>query len=235
VLLCLALACGGLAASEVGGRVSEIETRVGPLVPVLTARAELRQGTRLEERDAARLLAVREVPARFAPGDALSSVVDAAGLRAAVSIPPGAYVTAGQLDAGDSEERGTGSLGPGERALDLTVAGGEALNRQEGGPGSRVDVLVTTEADSGGGRTYVALENAQLLSLQAGDSSGSQAAGEGAAARGGDGTVATLRVTTRQAVYLTAAQNFAREIRLLARAPSDRRRAGRTSVEAGQL
>ena len=96
VLLCLALACGGLAASEVSGRLSEIETRVGPLVPVLTARAELRQGTRLEEHDADRLLAVREVPARFAPGDALSSVVDAAGLRAAVSIPPGAYVTAGQ-------------------------------------------------------------------------------------------------------------------------------------------
>ena len=47
--------------------------------------------------------------------------------------------------------------------------------------------------------------------------------------------MATLRVTVRQAVYLTAAQNFAREIRLLARAPGDRRRQGGTSVGAGQL
>ena len=38
---------------------------------------------------------------------------------------------------------------------------------------------------------------------------------------------ATLRVRLKQAVYLTAAQNFARETRLLPRAPGDRRRAGR--------
>jgi pilus assembly protein CpaB len=31
-----------------------------------------------------------------------------------------------------------------------------------------------------------------------------------------------LRVTVRQAVYLTAAQAFAREVRVLARAPGDR-------------
>jgi hypothetical protein len=42
-------------------------------------------------------------------------------------------------------------------------------------------------------------------------------------------------VTLRQAVYLTAAQNFAREVRLLARAPTDRRRAGRATITAGGL
>ncbi len=47
--------------------------------------------------------------------------------------------------------------------------------------------------------------------------------------------LATLRVTLRQAVYLTAAQNFAREVRLLSRPAGDSRRSGRTAVEAGSL
>jgi pilus assembly protein CpaB len=46
--------------------------------------------------------------------------------------------------------------------------------------------------------------------------------------------LATLRVTVRQAVYLTAADNFAREIRLLARPPGDRSAAG-AAVSKGQL
>ena len=45
----------------------------------------------------------------------------------------------------------------------------------------------------------------------------------GRRAPGGAGVAATLRVSVRQAVYLAAAGSFAREIRLLARAPGDRR------------
>jgi pilus assembly protein CpaB len=40
-------------------------------------------------------------------------------------------------------------------------------------------------------------------------------------------------VTLRQAVYLAAAQSFARELRLLPRAPGDRRRHGATAYGAG--
>ena len=54
--------------------------------------------------------------------------------------------------------------------------------------------------------------------------------GEGAA-----DSVATLRVTLRQAVYLTAAENFAREVRLLARPPGDRERDDAAEVAAGEL
>ncbi len=46
---------------------------------------------------------------------------------------------------------------------------------------------------------------------------------------------ATLRVKVRQAVYLTAAQNFAQEIRLLPRPKGDRGGAGRLSVAGSQL
>ncbi len=85
-------------------------------------------------------------------------------------------------------------------------------------------MLVTTETSDHAGRTALALEDVELLGLEAGE--GGVGPGDDAAT-----ATATLRVTLRQAVYLTSAQNFAREIRLLPRAPGDRRRSGR--VEAG--
>jgi len=62
-----------------------------------------------------------------------------------------------------------------------------------------------------------------------------------AAAPGGAGraetpsVAASLRVTLRQAVYLAAAQSFARELRLLPRAAGDRRRAGGRLAYGGGL
>jgi pilus assembly protein CpaB len=91
-------------------------------------------------------------------------------------------------------------------------------------------VLVTTEARSGAGRTTLALEDVELLGARP---AGEERAGDGAESRAT--TVATLRVTLRQAVYLTAAQSFAREVRLLVRAPGDRRGAGALTVPAGAL
>jgi hypothetical protein len=70
----------------------------------------------------------------------------------------------------------------------------------------------------------------QVVSLrEPGDASGF---GEGTQAPDG---VAMLRVTLRQAVLLTAAANFAREIRLVPRPAGDRRRLGPTVVGAGDL
>jgi len=50
---------------------------------------------------------------------------------------------------------------------------------------------------------------------------------------GGPKVTATLRVTAAQAVYLAAAQTFARDVRLLARAPGDRRKVGELIVDDG--
>ena len=180
LLLSLALAFGGLAAAEVSGRVGEVEARVGPLVPVVVARADVQEGTRLEPELAARALEVREVPERFAPPDALSTPEEATGLATAVTVPAGSYLTVGALGAGPGEDSAASGLARGERALDLSVAGGDALAAQGGGPGARVDVLVTTESESRPGRTYVALENAELLALRPGDgSTGSRRRGRG--------------------------------------------------------
>lgn len=210
ILLSLALASGGLAAARVSDTVGRVEARVGRPVPVVVARHALAPDSRIDAGD----LAVREVPGRFVPRDALESPAQAAGARTAVAVAAGGYVTAGAL--GGAAHRGSG-LPRGQRALQLRVSGGEALG--DAGPGARVDVLVSTE----GRRTFLALQDVELRSLRA-------ESGEG-----GADAVATLRVTLRQAVYLTAAQNFAREVRLLARPPGDRGREGGAAVSAGDL
>ena len=92
-----------------------------------------------------------------------------------------------------------------------------------------MDVLVSTESGAGGGRTLVALAGAELLRLEAAANAAAPPDGTGA---GGPRALATLRVTLRQAVYLTAADNFAREIRLLGRPPGDRSAAGAAVTQA---
>jgi pilus assembly protein CpaB len=110
--------------------------------------------------------------------------------------------------------------------------------------GARVDVLVSTETGAGAGRTLMALAGAELLRLEAAAVGGYGGPGAGGATAGGTPAgeagasgptaLATLRVTVRQAVYLTAADNFAREIRLLARPPGDNSPAG-AAVSQNQL
>ena len=234
LMIALALACGGLAASEVGGRVREVERQVGAPVPVVVAARDLPADEKLKRGD----LDVLQVPERFAAPDSLSDREQAAGARAAVPIASGTQLTASQLGRGGSPARGgrdPGGLRRGERAVEVAVTGGAALG-DAGGRGARVDVLVSTESRDGPGRSFLALEDVELLGLRAVEE------GAGAAPDRGEGTgaaaptaLATLRVTVRQAVYLTAAQNFAREVRLLPRPPGDRGRLGRSGLSAAEL
>lgn len=213
-LLALALLCGWLAASDVRSREHRIDAGLGGYVTALVARTDLKAGKRVSAAD----VAARSLPARFVPPDALRSSADAIGLRAAIPIPRGAYVTASTLAASDNA--GT-TLAPGERALDVSVSNTGAA--ELGGAGARVDVLVTTGRDGTKGRTSLALQDVPLLAVRQGTGQES------------DKLVATLRVTVRQAVYLTAAQNFAQEVRLLPRPGGDRGGAGHLSVGGGQL
>lgn len=226
VLLALALAAGGLAASSVHGTVEAVESRVGPPSPVVVAAQGIRAGARFESRAVERTLAVREVPEQFVPPDSLAAPEEALGLRAAVPIAPGSYVTAGSLEAATGRGAPGPVLAPGERVVEVAVAG--AASVAAAGPGTRVDVVVTTGAETGAGRTYVALQSVELVDIRSG-----RGAVDGGASSAG--ALAALRVTLEQGVMLTAAQNFAREIRLLARSPGDNRRVGRTSVDAAEL
>lgn len=227
VLLALALASGGLAASQVRQRERSVEARVGPLVPVVVATRDLPADSRLRHE----ALALRRVPASYAPPDALAGAAGLAGARTAAAVAAGGYLTAGHLQ--DPEpgggQRGAG-LRRGERALEVAVSGGGAL--AGAAPGARVDVIVSTERSDGAGRTFVALEDVELLGLS-GDAETAGFTHEAERGDAGATALATLRVTLRQAVYLTAAENFGRELRLLVRPPGDRGRSeGATTAES---
>jgi len=215
LLLGLALLLGGLAASDVARREAAVAARLAPLVDVVVARSDLEAGAKLRLED----LAVRRMPERFAPAGAAAEPAELAGQAVAVPVPRGGYLGTGQLE--------TAAAGPaaalirrGERAADVVGVGSAELLPA----GARADVIVTRGGEGGAGGTRLALEDVEILSAAP-----VAAEGETGIAR----VRATLRVTVRQAVYLAAAQAFAQELRLLPRAPGDRRRAGALSVGEG--
>jgi pilus assembly protein CpaB len=210
ILIGLALVLGALAASNVSGREAALQRQIGSPVPVLVARTAIAAGSPLE----ARALAVRRVPERYAPASAYRSAREVAGLRAAVPIPAGTDLDPALVGDGADPAASAGpALRTGERIAQLVAVGApDAI-----APGVRVDVLVTREG-SGRGSTMLALEDVEVLTAAA-------APGDGASQSAGlPRVVVELRVSVRQAVYLTAAQSFARELRVLPRASHDRRR-----------
>jgi pilus assembly protein CpaB len=204
VLLGLALVLGGLAASDVSRREAALERRLGPIVPAVVARRDLEAGTQL----AAAHLAVRRVPARFAPAAAFPSPAELVGRRTAVAVGEGEYLAPGAVGEGEAAP----ALRPGERVADVVAVG----STDEVVPGGRVDVVVTREGrDGGAGRSDLALEDVEVLAAAPAEDTGAENA------TGAPRVSASLRVTVRQAVYLAAAQSFARELRLLPRAAED--------------
>jgi pilus assembly protein CpaB len=205
-LLGLALLLGVLAASDVAGREAAIRRQLGPTVPVVVVRSPLSAGDRI----ARGALAVRRVPARYAPAGALASPGEAVGRRVAVDVAAGADLDPSVLELPATMPASAGPvLRPGERALDVVaVAAPEAVVA-----GARVDVLVTYEGRAGSpGATRVALADAEVLAARP-----ASAAGRSDATAGLPRVLATLRVTVRQAVALAAATSAASEVRLLPR------------------
>ena len=213
LLLLVAALAGSMAAARVREQERALRAEVGPLVPVVVARAAIPERTRFDPRVVAGLLAVARVPARFLPPAAIRDPLDAVGSVSAIRLPRGAYVTSGALRHA-SDPRA--ALRRGERAIDVEVSGGVRL-AAVGGPGARVDVVVTTEPRAGAPRAFVAADGAELLALRRGD---------------GGRAIATLRVPVKQAVFLTAATSFGRDARLLIRPPGDRSPAGRIGFAA---
>jgi pilus assembly protein CpaB len=145
------------------------------------------------------------MPARYAPPGGPVFAVGLAGHRLAVPVAKGAalapeMLVSRPLAPEDGIERG-------QRAADVVAT----ADPRAVVAGAHVDVVVTTDHAS-----RLALEDVEVLAAHA------LAPAEDKPPR----VTATLRVGVRQAVYLAAAQTFAREIRLLARAPGDHRRAG---------
>jgi len=200
----LALVLGALAASDVARREAGVRRMLGPVVPVVVARQALPAGARLDPRR----LAVRSVPGRYAPAGAFRAPEQLVGLRTAQAVPAGADLVAGLVDDGSHPVAAGAPVRPGERVAELVATGSPQLVH----PGSHVDVVVTRGGDGGPGGAEMALEDVEVLAATP-----APADRDSGAAR----VAASLRVTVRQAVYLAAAQSFAREIRLLPRAAGD--------------
>ncbi len=218
----LALVLGGLAASNVAGREAALARRVGGLVEVVVAREPIAAGATIRPR----ALAIRRVPRRFAPKARVSAPGLLAGRKAAVDIPADTDLTLAM--AGDGRPPVAGpAIGKGERVADVVALGSPELVTR----GSRVDVLVTPEPrPAERGETVLALEDVEVL-----DATPVVAeAARGADGAPGDRVAAALLVTLPQAIYLAAAQDFARELRLLPRAQGDRRR-GRAGLRMSAL
>jgi pilus assembly protein CpaB len=216
----LALVLGGLAASNVAGREAALARRVGDLVDVVVAREPIAAGAPVRER----ALAVRRVPRRFAPAGAIASPQAVIGLRAAVDIAAGTDIAASMVGDGRAPPAGP-AIRRGERVARVVALASPELVT----PGSHVDVLVTPEPREGAsGEAVLALEDVEVLDAVP------AAAGDGPSGRSEPGgrVDASLRVTLRQAVYLAAAQDFARELRLLPRSDADRER-GRAGMRGG--
>jgi pilus assembly protein CpaB len=211
-----ALACAGIAAAMASGYRSDLTAQLGPLRPVLVARATLAAHKAITADLARAALEVRRIPARFVPAGALASTAQALGRAPAAPIPAGAYLLAPQLHvpgSGRSRQRAS-PVGPGREPVEIAVSGGGALAASGADPaGERVDVIVTSEPGgaSATGRTYVAAAGVRLLGLRQG---GGAVVDAGAAASGASWT-ATLALTRAQALKLIEAESFAREIRLI--------------------
>jgi pilus assembly protein CpaB len=218
--------CAGLAVSAADRYAQDVESQVGSPVPVLVAARDVPAGRVLTPAQVATALAERRVPARFAPPGALRSRADAVGLEAVAGLAAGDYVSERQLQP-PREERGRMRWSGDARLVEVAVAGARTLAAVIRA-GSTVDVLITTDRGRAP-RTFLALQRVPVVGF---DPGGGTALGEDGDAA--DGRV-TLRATLRQAALLTAADNFAREVRVIPRAAGDDRRVGPVSITAAGL
>jgi pilus assembly protein CpaB len=200
VLLALAAVLGILAASDVSRREAALRRALGPDVAVVVARIALPAGTVLS----ARHLAVRAVPLRFAPARAFHRGRQVLGLRTLVAVAAGSDLEPEMVGGGDAPAPTGPELRPGQRVAQLVASG----SPQEITVGGRVDVLVTRDGPggTGAGSTTLAVAGVEVLAVAVSSSDDP-----------GPHVAVQLRVSLRQAVYLAAAQSFARDVRLLPR------------------
>jgi|SRR5881394_460047 len=206
VFLTFALVAAVGAAAIADGYGARAVRGYGPLRPVVVVAARIAAGQRIGSGEIGSDLALRRVPMRFVPPDALLAPQEALGLVASAQLPAGSYLLGAQLDVARKGRKKVRRLGGGRRPVEIAVSGADALLAMRPAPGSRVDVVVTSEpTGSGPGRTYVAAARVPLLGLRP----------DAEETIPGAGTAATLGLSKRQALRLIAAESFARKVTLL--------------------
>jgi pilus assembly protein CpaB len=178
-----------------------------PPATVVVARAPLGTGLLIDDGIAAAALTTAQVPASGLLPGMLGDPAQALGRRVAAPVAAGEPVT--QAALGGAPGAGPGPLAIGERAVavPLSAAGAAAAGVR---PGARVEV-VASSGEGLTGRTALVVADAEVLGVGTPDT---------ADPVGAPGEV-VLRVRARQALRITAALNFAREVRLLVRPPEE--------------
>lgn len=174
---------------------------------VVVATEALPAGLVLDAATAAEVLTSVPVPRDLALAGLLSDPAQAVGRRVAVPVGPGEPVSEGAL--GGAPGTAPAPLAVGERAVTvpLSAAGGSAAGIAAG---ARVDV-VASSGEGLTGTTALIVSDAEVLAVGDGATITTGVDGQGEA---------LLRVSSRQALRITAALNFSREVRLLVR-PAD--------------
>ena len=133
LLIGLALALGGLAASDVGRREAAVRAQLAPLVDVVVAGRDLPPRRRLATSD----LALRRIPARYAPVGAASVPEEVVGRRLTSAAPRGRVPrrgpARGRVGARPGEDAPGGARGRGRgRRLARARRRGRAGRRRRG-------------------------------------------------------------------------------------------------------
>lgn len=202
----LALGCAAAAASLAGGYRDRVESELGESVPVVVATTPVRAERTLRRRAIEAGFEATEVPARFAPPDALAIPEELIGRTPAAPIPAGSILVGSQFPL---EPGGSPGIPDRLRAVELTVSGGGAVAGGVTGS-TRVDLMAAGEPNAGGpARVRRLAADVRLVGLQASD----------AAAQGTPGRrwTATVAVEPALVVDLLEAENYARDLRIIPR------------------
>jgi pilus assembly protein CpaB len=167
---------------------------------VLVAREPIPAGTAIDAELAAEALESVAVPGTLPLAGLFTSADAVLGGRTVAHLGAGEPVTAAVL--GGAPGTGPAPLAAGERAVTAPLSAAAAASVALA-PGVRVDVVAST-GEGPSGRTTIIVGDAEVLSVSP-------------AGPAGDGGEAILRVSAEEALTVTAALNFAREVRLLVR------------------
>jgi Flp pilus assembly protein CpaB len=204
------IALGLLLALGAAAATLRVSARPGPTSAVLVARIPIPAGTLLDPARAQELLALARVPADLPLAGLLRDPRQVLGRRTAAPVGGGEPLTEAAL--GGAGGVGPAPLGPGERALAVPL-GGPVGSAAGVVPGGRVDVIAST-GEGANGRSVLVASGAEVLAVNVDDQAGEREPGAGLSV--------TLRVSLRTALRLSAALDFAREVRVLVRPPGER-------------
>ena len=183
-------------------------------------RGRARRSARRADAASSRDLGVRELPARYAPPGEPAFAAALAGQKLAVPVAKGGAGDRATCSSA-AHRRPRRRSQRGERAVDIDATGSARPSwPARAWTCSSPPSATTATAARRASRSRTSRSSPRGRPPDAEEDKRAKVS-------------ATLRVTAAQAVYLAAAQSFARDVRLLVRAPGDRRKVGALVVDDG--